>query len=77
MENLYDKLKPEIRKSIKKDLEKYPASTKYLMSVLKNSSFWSDLRMCHVQQIISHSHNSFVELSFNDIVWGDKFLIEE
>ena len=77
MENLYDKLKPEIQESIKKDLEKYPVTTDMLLNSLKLHSFWSELTVDEVRTIINHSHVSFVKISMNDILWGDKFLIDE
>ena len=75
MEKLYDKLKPEIKESIKKDLEKYPVTTDILLDSLKLHSFWSELTVDEVRTIINHSHLSFVEISINDILWGDKFLL--
>ena len=77
MENLYDKLKPEIQESIKKDLDKYPVTTDMLLDSLKLHSFWSELTVDEVRTIINHSHVSFVKISMNDILWGDKFLIDE
>ena len=75
MEKLYDKLKPEIKESIKKDLEKYPVTTDILLDSLKLHSFWSELTVDEVRTIINHSHTSFVQISINDVLWGDKFLI--
>ena len=77
MKTLYEQLKPEIRDSIQEDLEKYPTSTRLLVHSLKENSFWSDLTMNEVQTIINHSHQSFINLTFNDLMWGDKFLINE
>ena len=77
MEKLYDKLKPEIQESINKDLEKYPVTTDILLDSLKLPSFWSELTIDEVRTIINHSHISFVRISMNDILWGDKFLIDE
>ena len=77
MENLYDKLKPEIKESIKKDLERYPVTTDMLLDSLKLHSFWSELTVDEVRTIINHSHVSFVRISMNDVLWGDKFLIDE
>ena len=77
MKNLYEQLKPEIQDSIQQDLKKYPASTKFLVFKLKKISFWSDLTVDEVRTIINHSHLSFVEISMNDVIWGDKFLLNE
>ena len=75
MKNLYDRLKPKILKSIQEDLEKFPTSTRILVDSLELHSFWSELTIDEVRTIVSHSHLSFVEISINDVLWGDKFLI--
>ena len=77
MKKIYDKLKPEIQDSIQKDLKTFPASTRMLVDSLELHSFWSELTVDEVRTIINHSHLSFVEISINDILWGDKFLLNE
>ena len=77
MKNIYERLDPYILASIKKDKEKYPATTKYLIQTLKMCKFWTDLTVGDVQTVINHSHDSFYELSMKDVMWGDKFLINE
>ena len=76
MKNIYERLNPEIKASIKKDLEKYPTSIGELINKLQHSNFWSELSIGEVQSLITHSHSSFYELSMKDLLWGDKFLIE-
>ena len=77
MKTIYERLNPEIKASIKEDLEKYPASTGALVASLQRYTFWSELRMQDVSTIINHSHLSLIELSQKDIIWGDRFLIDE
>ena len=77
MKKIYEQLKPEIQNSIQKDLEKYPASTRILIDSLELHSFWSELTIDEVRTIVNHSHLSFVQISINDILWGDKFLANE
>ena len=77
MKTIYERLNPDILESIKKDLEKYPASTGALIERLQNANFWSELTVGSIGTIITHSHHSFLTLSHQDIVWGDKFLINE
>ena len=77
MKTIYDKLDPEILASIKADLDRYPASTGALIESLQKANFWSELTIGNVGTIITHSHHSFMTLSHQDIVWGDKFLINE
>ena len=77
MKNLYEQLKPEVRDSIQADLEKYPASTEHLIDNLKAVNFWSELKMCDVRSIILHDHNNLLTISHIDLLWGDKYLVNE
>ena len=77
MKNLYEKLKPEIRDSIQKDLKKYPTSTMQLIDNLKAVNFWSDLKMCDIRNVITHNHTNLLNISHMDLLWGDKFLVNE
>ena len=77
MKKIYDKLNSEIQDSIHEDLKNFPVSTKILVDSLELHSFWSELTVDEVRTIINHSHLSFVEISMNDVLWGDKFLINE
>ena len=77
MKNIYDRLNPDIKESIKADLDRYPATTRELIKNLQKAIFWSELTMGNVSTIITHSHESFMTLSHQDIVWGDKFLTNE
>ena len=77
MKKIYDKLNSEIQDSIQEDLKNFPASTRILVNSLELHSFWSELTVDEVRTIINHSHLSFVEISMNDILWGDKFLLNE
>ena len=77
MKNLYDRLKPKIRKSIQDDLKRYPTSTTLLIKKLKKNSFWQDLNVSDVQKVVLWSHYSLIEVSHNDLLYGDKFLVNE
>ena len=77
MKNIYERLDPLIKESIKLDLDKYPISTGALIESLQKSIFWSELKMDDVQRVINHSHISLYEISMKDVMWGDKFLIDE
>ena len=74
MKSIYDRLNPDILASINADEQRYPFTTKALKIKLKSSDDWSQLSVGDVQSIISHSHESFLTLSYEDIVWGDKFI---
>ena len=77
MKNIYDRLKPKIRKSIQDDLKRYPTSTTLLIKKLKKNSFWQDLSVNDVQKVVLWSHYSLIEVSHNDLLYGDKFLVNE
>ncbi len=77
MKNIYDRLKPKIRKSIQDDLKKYPTSTTLLIKKLKKNSFWQDLSVNDVQKVVLWSHYSLIEISHTDLLYGDKFLLNE
>ena len=74
MKSIYDRLNPDILASINADEQRYPFTTKALKIKLKSSDDWSQLSVGDVQSIISHSHESFLTLSYEDIVWGNKFI---
>ena len=74
MKSIYERLNPDILASINADEQRYPFTTKALKIKLKSSDDWSQLSVGDVQSIISHSHESFLTLSYEDIVWGDKFI---
>ena len=77
MKNLYEQLKPEIRDSIQADLEKYPTSTKDLIYKLKSVNFWSELRVHDVSRLITHHHTNLLTISHIDLLWGDKYLLND
>ena len=77
MKTLYDKLKPEIRNSIQEDLKKYPTSTMSLIDSLKAANFWSDLKVHNVNSIILHDHTNLLTISHMDLLYGDRFLLNE
>ena len=77
MKNIYDRLKPKIRKSIQDDLKRYPTSTTLLIKKLKKNSFWQDLSVNDVQKVVLWSHYSLIEISHNDLLYGDRFLLDE
>ena len=77
MKNLYEQLKPEIRNSIQEDLKKYPTTTMALIDSLKTVNFWSELKVSDVNRIITHDHTNLLTISHMDLLWGDKFLVNE
>jgi len=74
MENLWQRLKPEIKSNILTDEEEYPYSIKSLKHQLKNNHFWTDLPVGTARSVISFSHENIFKLDYNDIMWGEKFI---
>jgi 4-hydroxy-L-threonine phosphate dehydrogenase PdxA len=77
MKTIYDRLNPEILASINKDKQEYPYTTKALKEKLKNSISWDELTVGDIRSVVIHSHISIVDIQQEDLLWGDKFLINE
>ena len=77
MKTIYNKLDPKILASINKDAKKYPHTHRSIMIALKEAHDWTQLMMMDIQTIINHSHYSFWEISMRDVMYGNKFLIED
>ena len=77
MKTIYNKLDPNILASINKDAKKYPHTHRSIIKALKEAHDWTQLMVMDVQTIINHSHYSFWEISMKDVMYGEKFLIED
>ena len=76
MKTIYDKLNPDILASINNDEQRYPYTTKALKTKLKSSDDWTQLTICDVQSIITHSHVRLIDVKAIDFMFGDKFLTD-
>ena len=77
MKTIYDRLKPDILASINKDIQEYPYTTKALKEKLKKTISWDELTIGDIRSVVIHSHVSIVNITEMDLMWGDKFLINE
>ena len=77
MKTIYDRLQPDILASINADEQQFPYTTKALKKKLKNSVSWDDLTIGDIRSVVIHSHISIVDISHMDLMWGDKFLVNE
>jgi len=77
MENLWQRLKPAVKKEILAGKDKYPFTFKNVKNQLTHHKFWSDLSMDSARQVISFTHYHVTDLSVNDILWGNKFIIKQ
>ena len=77
MKNLYNRLKPDILASINADEQEYPYTTKALKEKLKNTISWDELTVGDIRSVVIHSHVSIANITEMDLLWGDKFLVNE
>ena len=77
MKNLYNRLKPDILASINKDEQEFPYTTKALKEKLKSTFIWDELTVGDIRSVVIHSHISIVDIQQEDLLWGDKFLVNE
>ena len=77
MKTIYDRLKPNVLASIKKDKQKYPYTTRALVLKLKSTEYWDDLTISDIRAVLIHSHISIIDIQQEDILWGGKFLTDE
>ena len=77
MKNLYNRLKPNILASINKDIQEYPYTTKALKEKLKKTISWDELTIGDIRSVVIHSHIRIVDIQQEDLLWGDKFLVNE
>ena len=77
MKTVYERLDPDILESINKDKQRYPLSTQALKERLKKVISWDQLTISDIRTVIIHSHMDILEVSHMDLIWGDKFLVNE
>ena len=77
MKTIYDRLKPDILASINKDKQQYPYTTKALKENLKKVISWDQLTIGDIRSVIIHSHVDIFDINHMDLMWGDKFLVNE
>ena len=65
MQNLLEKLKPEILKAIEESSDKYPLVAEDLKNELKNLFYVSDVRYGSIVQLDSYYLNAFYKLPNN------------
>ena len=77
MDNLWQRLKPAVKKEIMAGKDEYPFTFNNVKNQLTHHKFWSDLSMDSARQVISFTHHHITDLSVNDILWGNKFITEK
>ena len=77
MKTIYDRLNPDILASINKDEQEYPYTTKALKQKLKKTISWDELTIGDIRSVVIHSHVKIIDIQQEDLLWGDKFLVNE
>jgi hypothetical protein len=73
MKNLYELLKPEIKKSLQSSAKKYDTAQRLSYKLMANN-IWSDLTLSDVSDLCSYSDLYTYQLTPHDIMYGDKFI---
>jgi len=77
MKTLWQKLKPEIKQSLKEQEEKYPSMVKAIKIALKDNYIWSHLSIGDVRDIVYFTDYTYASLSSYDWSYGEKFIIAD
>ena len=62
METLFERLKPEIKEPLVKDIEKYPTTIGNLIKTLKTKKAITDLTLGEISEIKAYSPTYIVEV---------------
>tara|TARA_Y100000592_G_scaffold50802_1_gene80293 strand:- start:82 stop:315 length:234 start_codon:yes stop_codon:yes gene_type:complete len=77
MKTLYQSLKPEYRKTLQSNENKFPSAVSSVRKSLENNFLWSRLTVQEVRDFMTFSDNRLFELSYEDWAFGTKFLQDE
>ena len=77
MKSLYNSLKPEYRKALKANRDKYPTSIDGIEKALKYNELWSCLTISQVRDFVTFTDNKVFEISYQDWAFGDRYLQDE
>ena len=78
MENLWNRLKPEYKRTIDHYIDegKYTAGPQTTKKTLEENCFFGQLTLDQLQQVFIWTDNDVIDLEWQDL-YGDRFLIEE
>ena len=77
MKTLYQKLKPEIKQTLKDQEERYPSLIKSVRIALQENYFWSHLSIGQARDLIYFTDSSLAAMSSDDWSYGEKFFVCE
>ncbi len=74
--NLYQSLKPEIKRKLREQAVTYPSSVDSVVKELQSNDFWSRLHVSTVHDLVSFTDTPYAQMSSMDWAFGKKFLCE-
>ena len=63
---LYNKLKPEIKRSLHRNSNQYAISIESIINTLKTKKYYNDLTIGEIKQL-----RAFGDITNTDILWGE------
>ena len=69
---LYDKLKPSVRASLKKNESRYESAVRRVITTLKSNSFVGDLTIEQARHIHLFSDTDYVHLKAIEFMWCEE-----
>ena len=76
MENLWQRLKPTVKKQVLANEKTYPYGVNNVKEQFKNNIFWSDLSIDTVKMFICYTHLYLSDISISDFTSGERFIIK-
>jgi len=74
MQNLWQRLKPAYKKSILSHNDEYPYLVEGIKNELQSKRWWNDVSISIARRVCTFTHDSILDVSMNDMLYGEKFL---
>lgn len=72
MQNLYERLKPEVKERLLKESEKYGLVNRSIIPLLKSTYFYDELKISEVNRLITFSNTETYKWSLWDYKYGEE-----
>jgi hypothetical protein len=77
MKNLYQRLKPEVKRALESNEPKYSGSVKQIIFKLEGAKFYSDLTIGDIRSLYIFADIDISKVSLFDFRWGDNILMQD
>ena len=77
MKNLYQLLKPQVKKRLLSERDKYSIIDTNIIPLLKSKYIYTDLTISQVNRLIVFSNTRHYDWSVSDFRWGTKLFNED